>query len=359
MNALRIVVIGESWHGSSCTGLARGFRAGGHAVELIGLDTFVPTVDRSLAARALRRALAPFCRAQYNRRMLAAVHRLRPDLVVVYKGTAVAPATLADFRRRGVWLCHVMPDIRVEGHWSLDPRIFGYFDHVFTTKSFGVAYFRERHGVRNVSFLPHGFDPHVHRPLAPVPSRPVSFIGSPSPRKEAYLRRLADAVGWENLDVWGEGWGGVRAGVLRRSVHGAGVYGDFYAAAVSGSRINLGLQHEGGPGYPSGDLTTERTFLIPACGGFLLHERTGELADYYEEGRECACFGSPDELVEKVSWYLRHDDERVRIARAGHRRCVRENALSVRADAIIRRFLAERPAGAGAPVDAAPGSRHA
>ena len=359
MNALRIVVIGESWHGSSCTGLARGFRAGGHAVELIGLDTFFPTVDRSLAARALRRALAPFCRTQYNRSMLAAVHRLRPDLVVVYKGTAVAPATLADFQRRGVWLCHVMPDVGVEGHWLLDPRIFGYFDHVFTTKSFGAAYFRERHGVRNVSFLPHGFDPQVHRPRAPHPSRPVSFIGSATPRKEAYLRRLADAVGWENLDVWGEGWGGVRTDALRRSVHGAAVYGDFYAAAVSGSRINLGLLYEGHPGDPSGDLTTERTFHIPACGGFLLHERTAELADYYEEGRECACFSSPDELVEKVSWYLRHDDERVRIARAGHLRCVRENALSARADAIVRRFLAERPAGAGARVGDAPGSRHA
>ena len=106
MNPLRIVVIGESWHGSSCTGLARGFRAGGHAVELIGLDTFFPTVDRSLAARALRRALAPFCRGAVQPPHAGGdLIGLRPDLVVVYKGTAVAPATLANFRRRGRLVC--------------------------------------------------------------------------------------------------------------------------------------------------------------------------------------------------------------------------------------------------------------
>ena len=353
MNALRIVVTGESWHGSSCTGLARGFRACGHAVELIGSDLFFPAVDRSLTARGLRRALAPFFRAQYNRHVAAVVRRLRPDFVVVCKGTAIAPATLADIRGRGIWLCNVMPDISVEGHWLLDRRIFGYFEHVFTTKSFGVADFRARLGARGASFLPHGFDPQVHRPIRPERGRrrsaprPVSFIGSWTPRKQAYLERLVEAIGWDKLDVWGDGWGRIRTPALRRAIHDGPVFGDFYAAAVSESRINLGLLYEGHRGARSGDVTTERTFHIPACGGFLLHERTAELADYYEEGRECACFASPGELVEKVSYYLDNDDERVRIASAGHRRCVRQNALSSRADVIVRRFLAERPADAG------------
>lgn len=351
MSALRIVVTGEGWHGSSCTGLARGLRAGGHAVELIGSDRFFPAVDRSVTARALRRGLAPFFRAQYNRHVAAVVRRVQPDFVVVYKGTAIAPATLAEIRGRGIWLCHFMPDISVEGQWFLDPRIFECFDHVFTTKPFGPAYFRERFGVRGASFLAHGFDPLVHRPIFPdrqrsgTAPRPVSFIGSWTPRKQAYLQSLVEAVGWDKLDVWGEGWGRVRNPLLRNSIHHGPVYGDFYAAAVSASRINLGLLRERHRGDRSGDVTTERTFHIPACGGFLLHERTEELANYYEEGRDCACFGSARELVEKVSYYLDNDDERMRIAGAGHRRCVRENGLSSRAAVIVRKFLAERSPG--------------
>lgn len=353
MNALKIVVVGESWHGSCCTGLARGFRAVGHAVELIGWDTFCPAVDRSLTARGLRRALAPFFRAQFNRRVLQAVRALQPDLVVVYKGTAVAPATLAAIRRGGCWLCHVMPDITVEGHSFLDRRILGHFDHLFTTKSFGVEEFRTRLGAASVSFLPHGYDPAVHRPLAldgaGAPLRPVSFIGQWSPGKERTLAHLAAAVGPETLDVWGGGWQRASAPALRPSVRGAPVYGDFYAAAVTASRISLGLLRERPPGAVSDDLTTTRTFEIPACGGFLLHARTAELADYYEEGREVACFGSPEELVEKVRYYLVHESERARIAQAGHRRCVPEHSLAARAQAIIERFLAARPAAAGPP----------
>ena len=350
MGALRVVVVGESWHGSDCTGLARGFRVAGHAVELIGCDVFFPAVDRSFAARGLRRTMAPFFRFQFNRYVRQAVRMLRPDLVVIYKGTGVAPATLADIRRRGIWLCHVMPDTTIEGQWLLDRRIFRCFDHVFTTKSFGVDDFRARLGGTSVSFLAHGFDPYVHRPMSldprrrrDPPPRPVSFIGHWTPGKEAWLGSLAEAVGPEKLDVWGNGWERSRRPALRGSVRGGPIYGDYYAAAVCESRINLGLLRERLPGGPSGDLTTARTFQIPACGGFLLHERTRELAAYYEEGREVACFGSPEELTQKVRYYLAHDAARARIARAGHRRCVREHDLAGRARVIVERFLEARP----------------
>ena len=89
MTALKVVVVGESWHGSDSKGLARGFRACGHAVELIRQDTFFPAVDRSLRARGLRRALGGFYRNQFNVRILGTVRSRRPDIVVVYKGTAI------------------------------------------------------------------------------------------------------------------------------------------------------------------------------------------------------------------------------------------------------------------------------
>ncbi len=352
MTGLKVVMVGQSWHGSNCTGLARGFRAGGHAVDLIGEDTFFPAVDRSFRARGLRRALGRFYRNQFNVRVLGTVRSRRPDIVVVYKGTAIRPATLAEIRGSGAWLCCVMPDQTWEGHWLLDKRIYGYFDHIFTTKSFGPDDYRTRLNVRSVSLLPHGYDPEVHRPLAlgpdslfGYPPRPVSFIGAWSPAKERWLAHLAEAVGPEQLDVWGDAWERADAAVLQPSIRGEAIFGDFYAAAITATRINLGLLTERTVGAVSGDLVTSRTFHIPACGGFLLHERTPELADHYIEGREVACFGAPDELIEKVRYYLDHEAERVLIARAGYRRCVRDHSLQNRAEAIVETFLAANPLG--------------
>ena len=65
-----------------------------------------------------------------------------------------------------------------------------------------------------------------------------------------------------------------------------------------------------------------RTFEVPACSGFLLTDRTPGQAQYFEEDREIACFDSPEELHEKVRYYLEHDDEREAIREAGHQRCM-------------------------------------
>ena len=59
-------------------------------------------------------------------------------------------------------------------------------------------------------------------------------------------------------------------------------------------------------GASSGDLITARTFHIPACGGFMLHERTAEVREFFDEGRECAMFEGAAEMVAKVGYYLDH-----------------------------------------------------
>lgn len=71
---------------------------------------------------------------------------------------------------------------------------------------------------------------------------------------------------------------------------------------------------------PARDRHVMRTFEIPACGAFMLAERTDEHLELFEENREAAYFGSVEELLDKVRYYLSHEDERQRIAKAGYRR---------------------------------------
>ena len=80
-----------------------------------------------------------------------------------------------------------------------------------------------------------------------------------------------------------------------------------------------------------------RTFEIPACGGFMLHERSGEVVGFFEERKEADYFDSAEELKDKIRFYLDKDDLRAKIARAGHERCATGGYLySDRAKQILK-----------------------
>lgn len=105
---------------------------------------------------------------------------------------------------------------------------------------------------------------------------------------------------------------------------GTEVTGFEYTKAICGASICLGLLSEQGRGSSSGDLITSRTFQIPACGTFMLHERNDEVLKFFEEGRDAEFFSSPTELAEKIKVYLSDDDRRQKIANNGLQRSQRD-----------------------------------
>lgn len=83
----------------------------------------------------------------------------------------------------------------------------------------------------------------------------------------------------------------------------------------AGSRINLNITLRSiESGMPL------RTLDIMACGGFLLSNYQPELAEYFEEGKELVLFYSKEDCLDKIAYYLDHEEERVQIAEAGCRK---------------------------------------
>ena len=66
-----------------------------------------------------------------------------------------------------------------------------------------------------------------------------------------------------------------------------------------------------------------RALDIMGCGGFLLSNYQEELAEYFIENEELVMFYSYEDCMEKINYYLSHEDERSEIAQAG-RRAVKE-----------------------------------
>jgi len=60
-----------------------------------------------------------------------------------------------------------------------------------------------------------------------------------------------------------------------------------------------------------------RALDIMGAGGFLLSNYQPEIAEYFENGTEVVLFESKEDLLEKIAYYLAHEDERKRIAYNG------------------------------------------
>ncbi|MFH1181011.1 MAG: glycosyltransferase [bacterium] len=79
-----------------------------------------------------------------------------------------------------------------------------------------------------------------------------------------------------------------------------------------------------------------RNFEIPACRSFLLTEYADNLKDYYDIGREIACFDGIKDCAKKIGYYLARDKEREEIAKAGYERTIRDHTYEKRFNEIFK-----------------------
>jgi len=322
---LTIAFVGPLYAGSTTRQRKLAFEALGHTVLPIDI------VPGPLAARRLtlgwrigRRLFGDRDESRANERLLALPETPAPDLVWIEKGLTIEPATLRVLREKwpGAALVAFSPDDMFNPRnqsrqWRAGLPL---YDLHVTTKSFNVDELRAA-GARDVFFFEKGYSPEVHRPL-PVTAESrakfggdVGFVGWPEGARERSMRHLARHG--IPVRVWGPWPKWKRSPNL--IVEGRPLWDDDYALALSSFRINLGFLRR-----VNRDQHTTRSIEIPACGGFLLAERTEEHLALFREGVEAEFFANDDELLEKTKYYLAHEDERARIAAAGLERCRRD-----------------------------------
>ncbi|RBI68999.1 hypothetical protein DQW77_16110 [Roseovarius sp. TE539] len=343
-SSLRILAISALWQGANDYAFVRAFRRMGHSVRAVSEQEFLPSW-RSWPLRLVRRVLRERIVEDYNQALLREARMLRPDLLFVFKGALVKAETLRAVRDMGTICIQFYPDTGFRAQspqlWDAIPE----YDWFFSTKLDHVEGLRASHGYHRVSFLPHGFDPETHRPIE-ASARDiadygcdVSFIGSISKKKRAAMEELLQRAGELDIAIWGPPTWREQGGAVAQAYRGSPVLGLEYAKAISLSKINLGLMFEGSSDGARPDVLTARTFEIPGAGGFMLHERTDEAAEHFEDCTECVLFSDHDEMIDKIHYYLAHDDERRAIAAAGRQRCLDSGySTDDRARVIIAKF---------------------
>ena len=293
--------------------------------------------------RILRRAVRPAIAAEYNRQVVREAICYRPDVLIAFKGTLVQPSTLRTLRGHGVLSVNYYPDNSLFGHGPHLPRAAPEYDCMFYTKPFWEADVRGADiRLHNAIYVQHGYDPELHKPY-PLNAgdlaeyrHDVVYVGIFTHYKERMLARLLDLRPGLDLAIWGNGWlKQCNDANVRRCVKGFALTGTLYPKALQAGRICLAILAGKSGRASQSDETSTRTFEIPACGGFMIHERTPEVLTFYNEGSEIECFSSVGELSEKIDHYLEHPEQREAVARGGYRRCVPSYAYDTRMREIL------------------------
>lgn len=360
MSQLRVLYIGPDYRGSNGTCWRDAFLEIGHLVRTIDTDQLVP-VPTTLAGKLRQKLLA---RPPYNyilrlnEIVVKEVRKFKSDFTFYIQARYILPETLAETGKYGVNLSYMNDDMfnphnQTVSFFEAIKRM----DCILTTKSYNVPEFRAA-GAPLVLYIPNAYDPTIHYPAKPSLEErssyigDVAFIGTFRPERADFLARVAEFNGEFKLNVWGGGWNKMSRPIywhkrrawrkLRSRIRGKALWCADMGKAIQSNKICLGLLY-----HANRDLHTSRSFEIPACGGFMLAERTDEHRMYFEEDKEAVYFSSFEEMLDKVRYYHAHEQERQRIAEAGYQRCLRSPYRYVdRALFTVEQFhqLCKRPA---------------
>jgi len=277
-----------------------------------------------LICRVAKKIFGPKDFANTNKRILETVEKESFDVIWIDKGTYILPSVLSHIKRttRSLLVHYNTDDIMRKEH-QLD----NYFKAIdiygvhFTTNNFNIPEMHEL-GAKRVYFSELACDDNMYRPVD-VPEEDkrklgsdIFFIGHWEPKTEKLIGYLTEHQ--MPVTVRGPNWHKAKNIKLLSSVVKSGpIWGQDYVKSICCGKIGLGIVSKW-----NRNLTAGRIFEIPACGTFLLAERTPSIQSVYVEGKEAEFFSNSEELLEKAKYYLSHDKERQAIAKAGHERCI-------------------------------------
>jgi spore maturation protein CgeB len=280
-------------------------------------------------------------REAMNRMLLDTAKGERPNLVLVIPFTdQLIPEVIDEINQYAPTVGYFYDDM-----WRIEYARFWarHFRFITTSDVNGVRKFRTA-GHTNVIFSPFASNQHAYYKKDVPKKYDVSFVGQYHPLRAWYIREIRRA-GF-NVHVWGAGW---RTGQLDH---------DKMVGVFNQTKLNLNLSNSVswdlryllsspraikntlGAALQKGRKTHEqvkgRHFEINACGSCQLSFYVEGLEQCYKIGDEIDVYSSPAELVDKIDYYLKHEDEREEIAKRGYERTLAEHTMEKRLRAILK-----------------------
>lgn len=257
-----------------------------------------------------------------NRILLESVYRWNPDIVffVLFKDE-IEFDTLVEIRDKMKiktlnWFC--------DDHWRFDnfSRYYApYFSYIVTTYKKAVEQYKKI-GCENVILSQWACNHFLYRKLDLPYKYDVSFVGQPHGDRPKIIKALKKAG--INVETFGFGWPNGRVTTYEM------------IKIFNQSKINLNLSNAS-----RGQINQikGRDFEIPGCGGFMITGFNEDLFEYFSPGEEIITYNDISDLIEKVKYYLIHEEERETIRMKGYLRVLNEHTYTIRFSKIFEAVL--------------------
>ena len=98
-------------------------------------------------------------------------------------------------------------------------------------------------------------------------------------------------------------------------VNGLHLVNEDHNDAVGRAKVCIG--HSGWPGVELS--MSARDYRVMGAKGFLLTNHVKDIETWFDIGKECVTYDSPEDCMEKIRYYLEHEDEREAIAETGYK----------------------------------------
>ncbi|MBI5469455.1 MAG: glycosyltransferase [Deltaproteobacteria bacterium] len=246
-------------------------------------------------------------------RLLEAVNDFSPDLVLIVRGIKFTEEVLKEIRKRvplfGWW---IEKEERMEEAFR-EVRL---YDHYFFMSSSCVEEGVKR-GLKGISLLQHSVDTAAFRHEEREKKYDWSFVGAWSSRRMAFIERALKVS--KNAAIWGPKW--IKKNplnmALRNAVKGRYIEGTDLVRLYNESRVVINITNWGfGEGEKRSGMNM-RVLEVPACGALLLTDGSRDLKTVVTPGKHVVVYEGLDDFGEKLSAFIKDEDERKRIAAAG------------------------------------------
>lgn len=258
-----------------------------------------------------------------NKEIKKLVDKFFFEVVWIDKGITIFPSTLAFIKTISpkTKIIGYSPDNMALRHNQSYQYLRGliFYDHIFTNKSYIINNLISL-GAKKVHFVNNCYESKFHYPMK-LSSSDYNFLGAEIGFIGAWEKERCESIKFLvnnglKVTVFGSGrWEEFISYHPNLKINKP-LFSEAYTKALQIHFISLCFLRK-----KNFDLQTTRSVEIPACGGFMLAERTNEHMALFEEGKEAAYFSDNEELLRQCKFYLLNPDKRHEVARAGRNRC--------------------------------------
>ncbi|MBW2341107.1 MAG: glycosyltransferase [Deltaproteobacteria bacterium] len=290
------------------------------AIKALGHDLIIFDDRRHIIPGIIRQRmqwLHQFDLQHINKEMVSLASKTKPDVAIVTGGHRITGLTVKSLKDNGIVTVLWTIDAPLNFQPILD--VASYYDHVFCQGTEAIELLNHA-GIKGAIWLPVACDPNVHKPVGLSPEEKrhygndVAFVGSYYPNREELFEKLTDF----NLGIWGPGWEKLSLdSPLRKFLRGDELKPEAWSKVYSASKIILATHYQDPENRFPVYQASPRIFEALACGAFVISDNQRDVFSLFKEGEHLARFVNPDDLVEKIRYYLEHPEERKKIARLG------------------------------------------